>query len=414
MKDVSLHSSKAPSKISLAYLSLVLVGMGIGAGGTFVLTNPQWVDRLAEHSVVSPLVRSQVNPSREENLQSRLTPREPSNFVVDVVQSTGPAVVRINAQKTVKAQRPGALNDPFLERFFGSQMPPMPNEQIQRGTGSGFIVSDDGKIFTNAHVVDGADEVTVTLKDGRTFPGRVMGSDPSTDVAVVKIEADDLPTVSFADSDRLQVGEWAIAIGNPLGLDNTVTTGILSATGRRSAEIGVPDKRVEFIQTDAAINPGNSGGPLLNADGKVIGMNTAIIQNAQGIGFAIPINKAQEIAEQLITKGKAEHAYLGIQMATMTPELQSQLRQQGGLDIPVDKGVVIMKVMPDSPAAIANLQQGDVIESMQGEKVETSEQVQSLVAKLSVGDDLSLTVLRNGKQENLTATIGALPSTQPN
>ena len=245
MKDISLHSPKqTPSKISLAYLGLVLVGMGIGAGGTFVLTNPQWVDRLTENSVIPPLVTNETSLSRREDLQSRLAPREPSNFVVDVVQSTGPAVVRINAQKTVKAQRPQGLNDPFLERFFGSQMPPMPNDQIQRGAGSGFIVSDDGKIFTNAHVVDGADEVTVTLKDGRTFPGRVMGSDASTDVAVVKIEADDLPTVTFADSDRLQVGEWAIAIGNPLGLDNTVTTGILSATGRHSAHIGVPDKRV--------------------------------------------------------------------------------------------------------------------------------------------------------------------------
>ncbi|AIE73401.1 MULTISPECIES: HhoA/HhoB/HtrA family serine endopeptidase [unclassified Synechocystis] len=418
MKDISLHPSKqTPSKISLAYLGLVLVGMGIGAGGTFVLTNPQWIDRLADNTVISPLVTSQgqttETQSVAENLQSRLAPREPSNFVVDVVQSTGPAVVRINAQKTIKTQVPEGLNDPFFQRFFGSQMPPMPNERVQRGAGSGFIVSDDGKIFTNAHVVDGADEVTVTLKDGRSFPGRVMGSDPSTDVAVVKIEADDLPTVALGNSDRLQVGEWAIAIGNPLGLDNTVTTGILSATGRRSAEIGVPDKRVEFIQTDAAINPGNSGGPLLNADGQVIGMNTAIIQNAQGIGFAIPINKAQEIAEQLIATGKVEHAYLGIQMVTMTPELQNQIRQETGMDVPVDKGVVIMQVMPNSPAAAANLQQGDVLQSLQGQAVENSEQVQSLVAKLAVGDQVELGVLRNGQRQNLTVTIGALPSAPP-
>lgn len=289
----------------------------------------------------------------------------------------------------------------------------MPNERVQRGTGSGFIVSNDGKIFTNAHVVDGADEVTVTLKDGRSFPGRVMGSDPSTDVAVVKIEAGDLPTVALGDSDHLQVGEWAIAIGNPLGLDNTVTTGILSATGRRSADIGVPDKRVEFIQTDAAINPGNSGGPLLNADGQVIGMNTAIIQNAQGIGFAIPINKAQEIAQQLIATGKVEHAYLGIQMVTMTPELQSQIRQETGMNIPVDKGVVIMQVMPNSPAAIAKLEQGDVLQSLQGQPVENAEQVQSLVGKLAVGDEVELGILRNGQQQNLTVTIGALPSAPP-
>ncbi|MGA1624000.1 MAG: trypsin-like peptidase domain-containing protein, partial [Synechocystis sp.] len=181
MKDFSLHSPKdTPSKFSLAYLGLVLVGMGIGAGGTFVLTNPQLLNRLAENPAVAPLISAEQNSVQEETRQSFLMPREPSNFVVDAVQETGPAVVRINAEKTVKTQVPPVLNDPFFQRFFGSQIPQEPNERVERGTGSGFIVSDNGQIFTNAHVVAGADQVSVTLKDGRTFAGKVMGADPLT------------------------------------------------------------------------------------------------------------------------------------------------------------------------------------------------------------------------------------------
>lgn len=198
--------------------------------------------------------------------------------------------MRIDASKTVTSQTPDVFNDPFFRQFFGSELPTPPGKQIERGTGSGFIIGADGRILTNAHVVDGADTVTVTLKDGRTFKGKVLGEDSVTDVAVVKIQANQLPTVALGKSDQLKLGEWAIAIGNPLGLDNTVTTGIISATGRSSSAVGVPDQRVSFIQTDAAINPGNSGGPLLNQRGEVIGMNTAIIQGAQGLGFAIPID----------------------------------------------------------------------------------------------------------------------------
>ena len=414
MKDFSLRPpNETPSKFSLAYLGLVLVGMGIGAGGTFVLTNPQLINRLAENPAVAPLVTQDVN-SAQETRQSFLMPDEPSNFVVDVVREIGPAVVRINAEKTVKNQTSSMPNDPFFQRFFGSQVPPQPNEHVERGTGSGFIVSDDGQICTNAHVVAGADQVSVTLKDGRTFAGKVLGSDPLTDVAVVKIEADNLPVVQLGDSEQLKVGEWAIAIGNPLGLDNTVTTGILSATGRRSAEIGVPDKRVDFLQTDAAINPGNSGGPLLNADGQVIGMNTAIIQNAQGIGFAIPINQAKEIAQQLTTQGKVDHPFLGIQMVTVTPELKEQIRQQTNTEIQADQGVVIMKVVPDSPAAQGNLQAGDVIQKLQGQAIESADQVQKIVSKTTVGDELTIDLLRNGKAETIAVKVGILPSTNSN
>ncbi len=395
------------SKTSLAYLGLVLLGMGIGIGGTFVVSNPQLFSTWVKESPLSQVLVEPAAPDTEK--PSALAPKAdlmpaPSNFVVDVVRETGPAVVRINAARRVKTEVPPM----FQDRFFGSQIPALPNEQIQRGTGSGFIVNDNGQILTNAHVVAGADEVSVTLKDGRTLEGRVLGTDPTTDVAVIKVEAEKLPVVKVGDSDRLQVGEWAIAIGNPLGLDNTVTTGIVSATGRSSSEIGVGDKRVAFIQTDAAINPGNSGGPLLNANGEVIGMNTAIIQNAQGIGFAIPINKAQAIAEQLISKGKADHAYLGIQMVALTPELKQQLQEKQGLTLGVDQGIVIMAVVPNSPAAQAGLKPGDIIQSIQGQTVTKAEQVSSIVEKTPIGSDLPLEVIRDGQTAEISVTVGTL------
>jgi Do/DeqQ family serine protease len=408
MKDYQLNNNNprsnngSISKKTIAYVGFVLFGMGIGVGGTYALTNPQVLNRITENPIV--------NKVDSINQPAIAAMPAPSNFVVDVVKETGPAVVRINAQKTVKTQVPQQFNDPFFQRFFGSQAPHFPDTKVERGTGSGFILTENGQILTNAHVVDGADQVTVTLKDGRTLQGKVMGTDPTTDVAVVKIEADNLPVVKVGNSDRLQVGEWAIAIGNPLGLDNTVTTGIVSASGRSSSEVGIGDKRVEFIQTDAAINPGNSGGPLLNSNGEVIGMNTAIIQNAQGIGFAIPINKAQQIAQQLIATGKAEHAYLGIQMVEVTPELKQQLKEQGGVDLKSDWGVVIMKVMPNSPADLAGIQSGDVIQSINGQEIKTPSEVQAIVEKTSIGSELPLEVSRDDRPVKISIKVGTLPT----
>lgn len=206
-----------------------------------------------------------------------------NNFIANAVERTGPAVVRIDSTRT--------LRNPYS---YG--------RRVARGTGSGFIIRSNGLILTNAHVLGGADTVTVTLKDGRSFTGQVLGEDRATDVAVVQIRANNLPVVSIGNSDQLKAGEWAIAIGNPLGLDNTVTVGIISATDRSSRALTNRTRGVGFIQTDAAINPGNSGGPLLNQRGQVIGINTAIIQGAQGLGFAIPINVAQQIANQLIAQ----------------------------------------------------------------------------------------------------------------
>ncbi|WP_036479999.1 HhoA/HhoB/HtrA family serine endopeptidase [Myxosarcina sp. GI1] len=387
-------------------ISLVLLGGGIALGGNYLINSPQ--------IVASPLNDSEVAQSSNSPFRSSVAQSSPDivpqNFVTNVVNTVGSSVVRINASRTVETRLPEAFDDPYFRRFFGSQMPNMPDTQVQRGTGSGFIVSSDGLVLTNAHVIDGADKVTVTLKDGRTIAGEVMGTDPVTDMAVVKIEATELPAVVFGNSDTLQIGEWAIAIGNPLGLDNTVTTGIVSATGRSSSQVGVGDKRIDFIQTDAAINPGNSGGPLLNSKGEVIGINTAIIQNAQGLGFAIPINTAKNIAEQLIASGKVDHPFLGIRMTSLTPEIKAELQNRQNFAFDSDSGVVIVEVVPNSPAARAGLRAGDVIEEIDGKKIKTADEVQRAVEQIAVGEQLPMKLNRQGRNLALDVKVGILPS----
>lgn len=338
------------------------------------------------------------------------SPTDP-NFVVAAVQKVGPAVVRINAARTVTSQAPGGFDDPLLRRFFGSEPSAPPSRRVERGTGSGFIINSNGQILTNAHVVNGADTVSVTLKDRRTFEGEVLGQDPVTDVAVIQIKANNLPVIALGNSDVLQPGEWVIAIGNPLGLDNTVTAGIISATDRSSSDIGVADKRVGFIQTDTAINPGNSGGPLLNARGEVIGMNTAIISGAQGLGFAIPINIVQGIAQQLITKGKVEHPYLGVQMVTLTPEIKQQLEieSDGRIRVAADRGVLLIRVVPGSPAAEAGLRAGDVIQSINNQPVTKTDEVQRLVERSTVGSQLQVQIQRNQQSAQVAVRLEALP-----
>jgi S1-C subfamily serine protease len=281
-----------------------------------------------------------------------------------------------------------------------------------RGTGSGFIIKSDGLVLTNAHVVNGADTVTVTLKDGRDFTGQVLGQDELTDVAVVKIKASNIPTVSIGNSEQLRPGEWAIAIGNPLGLDNTVTAGIISATGRSSSDVGVPDKRVGFIQTDAAINPGNSGGPLLNQQGQVIGINTAIIGGAQGLGFAIPINRAQQIANQLVADGRVAHPYLGIQMATLTPNVKETLNKEtnSGVRVQASEGVLIVGVAGNSPASRAGLQTGDVIQQINGRAVRTADDVQQAVEDSKIGGSLPVEVNRSGRSLTLSVRPDEFPT----
>ena len=333
------------------------------------------------------------------------------NFIANAVEKVGPAVVRINSARTVQSNVPSIFRDPFFRQFFGLSVPNT-RSRVERGTGSGFILSNDGLILTNAHVVDKADQVTVVLKDGRSLNGRVLGEDTLTDVAVIKVDASNLPTVSFGNSESLRPGEWAIAIGNPLGLDNTVTAGIISATGRTSGDIGVTDKRVGFIQTDAAINPGNSGGPLLNQFGEVIGMNTAIIGGAQGLGFAIPINTARRIANQIISKGRVAHPYLGIRMTSLSPQLKQRLNQDRSSRIRVqdDTGVLVFEVLPNSPASRAGLRPGDVIKKINGQVITKASQVQQRVDQTEIGGNLQIEIRRSNRLGTINVRTAALPT----
>ncbi|MGB3790961.1 MAG: HhoA/HhoB/HtrA family serine endopeptidase [Phormidesmis sp.] len=356
------------------------------------------------------LTPSEATPSETLIAQAAGTERllGGANFIADAVDRTGPAVVRIDSARTVTSRLPAGFNDPFFREFFGDVGP---QSRVERGTGSGFILDANGTIVTNAHVVEGADEVMVTFKDGRELRGEVIGEDSLTDLAVIKVDATELPTVTLGDSDVLRPGEWAIAIGNPLGLDNTVTAGIISATGRTSAQIRVPDKRVQFIQTDAAINPGNSGGPLLNERGEVIGVNTAIIGNAQGLGFAIPINQARKIASELVTNGRVEHPYLGIQMLTLTPELKAELNSSQEFNAPLqtDSGVVIAAIVQGSPASQSGLRKGDVIQKMNGRTIADANEVQQIVSDSGLGDAIAFTLERSGQTVTLDVRPGPYP-----
>jgi S1-C subfamily serine protease len=350
---------------------------------------------------------SEAKEQPPSNAATQNTTAMPSSDITQIVQQAGAAVVRIDSTRTLK-QTPS--QDPFFNRFFGQQLPPPSQQRVQRGTGSGFIVNADGRILTNAHVVANADSVAVVLKDGRRFDGQVVGTDPVTDVAVVKINANQLPTIQAGNSDNLLPGQVAIAIGNPLGLQNTVTQGIISATQRSSAEVGVPAERVDFIQTDAAINPGNSGGPLLNARGEVVGINTAIIQGAQGLGFAIPINQALKVSEQLVTKGRADHPYIGIQMAELSPDLRKEINQGDlGFKVNQDQGVLIVNVESGSPAARAGLQSGDLIERLNNQPIEKVEQVQNQVEAIGLGKASQMVVNRKGRSQTVTVRPVQLP-----
>ncbi|MEO0836133.1 MAG: HhoA/HhoB/HtrA family serine endopeptidase [Cyanobacteria bacterium J06642_3] len=388
------------------YLGIFVLGGSLGF----------WSSRNAEQSAV--VEQAQVYPTAiptQSNSPSSSNNQE-VNFIATAVQKVGPAVVRIDAQRQVSSALPNNFKHPLFRRFFGSEESDRSKgastpDRVERGTGSGFIIGADGRLITNAHVVNGAEQVKVTLKDGTSYEGQVLGTDSFTDVAVIKIEATNLPTVTMGNAENLIPGEWAIAIGNPLGLDNTVTVGIVSALGRSSSQVGVPDKRVRFIQTDAAINPGNSGGPLLNSQGEVIGINTAIRADAQGLGFAIPIETAQRIASQLFAKGQADHPYLGIHMINLDEDTRAKVDSSKEFDFKIAQqdGVLIVRVIPRSPAAKSGLQPGDVITQVGDRPVKTSLQVQEQVDLSKIGDQLTIEVIRDGQPITLKVRPGTFP-----
>jgi S1-C subfamily serine protease len=384
------------------YLTILTIGTGAGIAG-----NRYWnFTRSSTNSAPVVPVSFKSDP-----IATTATSPEKINFIAKAVEKVGPAVVRIDADR-LTTSLPDSLTDPW--RHFFEKEKAKPKENYEHGTGSGFIISSDGHLLTNAHVIEGTDTVTVTLNDGQTYTGKVIGRDTVTDVAVVKIEAENLSTVTLGKSEDLVPGEWAIAIGNPFGLDNTVTVGIVSAIKRSSSEVGVPNKRVSFIQTDAAINPGNSGGPLLNAEGEVIGINTAIRADAQGLGFAIPIETAQRIAQQLIGKGKADHPYLGIRMITLNAQIRDEIVNSKDKDLKVttDKGVLIAEIIANSPAENAGLQKGDVIRKVGDRLVNTAAQVQERVEASNIDENLLIEVDRQGTIKVIPVKPTAFPESQ--
>ncbi|MCX5964448.1 MAG: trypsin-like peptidase domain-containing protein [Cyanobacteria bacterium] len=388
--------------LTLKQLALGTSLLAIGSGAGLIATH--YVSKSGSESLAPPLIRSAIQTS-----DSPTTP--PPNFIAAVVERVGPAVVRIEVSR--RRDGKGDANS-LLKRFFGQQRPdaqPDENGPAQRGTGSGFIISADGQILTNAHVVAGADTVQVLLEDGRSLTGKVVGMDPVTDVAAIKIEAQGLPTIAMGDSTKLVVGQWAIAIGNPLGLDHTVTAGIISALGRSSIEVGIPDKRVRFIQTDAAINPGNSGGPLLNDRGEVIGINTAIRANGQGLGFAIPIDTAQRISKQLFNQGKANHPFLGVQMGDLTSELRDRIKRESdqNLEVTQERGVIILGIAKDSPASRAGVQAGDIFRKLNGKSVETLPEVLAVVESSTIGQAIPLELMRGKNIVTVNITPAEFP-----
>ncbi|NEO68040.1 HhoA/HhoB/HtrA family serine endopeptidase [Moorena sp. SIO3H5] len=372
------------------YLLAILLGVLLTVG-VYRVSPSKAAPVPSTDSVTPPLIAQQfLSPQQANN----------SSFVTAAVNRVGAAVVRIDTERTVSRRVDPFLDDPFFRRFFGDDFSSqMPQQRRLQGQGSGFIIDNSGILLTNAHVVEDADKVTVTLKDGRKFNGQVKGVDEFTDLAVVKIDGTSLPIASLGDSGQVQVGDWAIAVGNPLGLDNTVTLGIVSTIGRSSAQAGIPDKRLDFIQTDAAINPGNSGGPLLNATGEVIGINTAIRANAMGIGFAIPINKVKEISNKLAQGQKVVHPYIGVRMTTLTPELAQENNNDPNsvFLLPEVNGVLVVQVMPDTPAADAGMRRGDIIVQIDGRPVTNATQLQRLVENSGVNKVLEIKV-RRGKQ----------------
>jgi Do/DeqQ family serine protease len=324
--------------------------------------------------------------------------------IAEIAERVGPAVVNVDTVRMVTQQSPFG-NDPIFERFFGEQFKEYSRTIPQKGTGSGFIINKEGYILTNEHVVHRADEIKVTMADGREFTGKVIGSDQTSDLAIVKIESDNnLPMVELGDSEDLRVGEIVIAIGNPYGLQQTVTMGVVSAKGRNIPAGIAGQVYRNFIQTDTAINPGNSGGPLLNTKGEVIGVNTAIIPYAQGIGFAIPINTAKRNIDDLINLGRVRRSWLGVYIQEVTPEIAEQF------NLSEAKGVLVGQVIEDSPAKDSGILRGDIIIKVNEKEVNTPTELQEKIRSIEIGKTANIEILRDAKNLSFTVKIDEVPT----
>lgn len=371
----------------LFFFFCLLLPFAVMAVGNPPSTKSLEIEEAAPSSIASPIL---VGP----------------NTIADIVEKEGNAVVNIDIVKKVQIRSPFQNFDQEFG-FFGFDFAPQFRDYFrdrvipQRGSGSGFFIDKKGYILTNEHVVRGADEIKVTLRDGRKLDGKVIGQDQELDLAIIKIEnkGDALPTLPLGDSSKIRPGEWVIAIGNPYGFSNTVTAGIISATGRTLDDLG----KKNLIQIDAPINPGNSGGPLLDLSGKVIGINVAIVAGAQGIGFAIPVNAAKEILDEMIKGEKVRRAWLGVQMQDVDGRIASYL------ELPLAEGVIILDVVKESPAEKLGLKKYDVIREVNAVKVNKSSEIQETVRKSKPGDRISLKVYREGQLITLSGRLGEKP-----
>ena len=339
----------------------------------------------------TPLHSSESSRSSQQSLNKQ-------SFVSKALDISGDAVVTIETQRRIMASSEGVfppdiLNDRYFERFFGFRGLQVPRSRIEKGQGSGVIFSKNGLVLTNAHVVEKTDQLIVGLSDGRRVVGNVVGEDSLTDLAVIKLKAKGpWPTAKLGNSDNLKVGDWAIAVGNPFGLENTVTLGIISNLNRDVAQLGISDKRIDLIQTDAAINPGNSGGPLLNSDGEVIGINTLVRSGpGAGLGFSIPINRARKIAEDLITNGRGKHPMIGV-------TLSSNIKQKSDFLSQTEDGAIIKYVMPNGPAEKGGLKVNDLIISINNEKISTPADVVQKINHNNLKSTLQIKILRESNE----------------
>ncbi len=385
------------SYILVAVISSVITGMVLlhfsGDNQTYAATG------VVSGEMVSPAADMGVAESNLIAASSVTSGFMTKDSIANVAERVGRAVVNIDTKRTVKVSTL-PFGDLFYE-FFGMPQRDTTREMVVPAIGSGFIVRSDGYVLTNNHVIEGAKEIVVTLADGRKFDGKIMGRDPRNDLAVVKIDAKNLPAVQLGDSDKIRPGDFSIAIGNPYGLQHTVTAGIISGLARSLD--GDPAEPGIYIQTDAAINRGNSGGPLIDIDGKVVGINTAIIPQAQGLGFAIPINVVKDVLGDLMSGKKIVYPWIGVQLQDLTPQLAEYF------GIREKRGAVVAHVYPESPAEKAGLQEGDIILRFADVEIESISKLQNEVRNRKAGDKVVLQIWRNKSYMLLTVTLGEMP-----
>ncbi|MGC3872050.1 Do family serine endopeptidase [Halomonas sp. GXIMD04776] len=355
-------------------------------------------DAIAPTLKLAPISR----PAPELLEAAPLSRRTGPASYASAVEKAAPAVVNIYSSRVVEREQHPLMSDPFFRQFFGEEMPS--RQRMLSSLGSGVIVSDEGYVLTNHHVIRGADQIQVALRDGRETLAKVIGTDPESDLAVLKIDLDDLPVISLVDSESAAVGDVSLAIGNPFGVGQTVTMGIISATGRNQLGLSAYE---DFIQTDAAINPGNSGGALINAEGSLVGINTAIFSRSggsQGIGFAIPTNVAREILDELVRKGRVIRGWLGLEVQEITSDLAASF----GLN--AAQGVVVANVVPASPAQRAGLQQGDILLSINGKPILDPRVAMADIADVEPNTTVPATLMRNGEIQKVEIEVGERPT----